>query len=143
MKVFLDTNIVLDVLNESRDNNVDSASILQVADAGYLEAVISTQSILDSYYVSVDVTKTPLDVFKAALNEILKVVEVVSIDKNDIRSALHGSNQDFEDASQISCADSAGCDCIISSDRKMKRDSPITVYTPGEFCSMIFKPWHY
>lgn len=143
MKVFLDTNVLLDILSESRDNNIDSTSILRVANAGYLEAVISTQSILDAYYVAVDVAKTPLETFKGALREILAVVDVVSIDANDIRTAIDGSNEDFEDASQIACADAAGCDFIISSDKKMKRDSSVTVYTPGEFCGMIFKPIKY
>lgn len=142
MRVYLDTNILVDVLQESRENNMDSTTILQVAKAGYISAVISTQSILDTCYVSVDVSKTPLNEFKAALNEILAVAEVVSISERDVRSAILSSNEDFEDASQIECAVSSGCDCIISSDRKMKKDSTMKVYTPSEFCNMLFSPWH-
>lgn len=140
MKVFLDTNVLLDIMTETRDNYIDSTSILRVADAGYIEAVISTQSILDAYYVAVDMAKTPLEVFKSSLNEILAAVDVVSIDRTNINAAIDSSNEDFEDAAQVACAEVAGCDFIISSDRKMKRDSSITVYTPGELCSIIFKP---
>lgn len=140
MKVFLDTNVLLDIMTETRNNYIDSTSILRVADAGYIEAVISTQSILDAYYVAVDMAKTPLEVFKSSLNEILAAVDVVSIDRTNINAAIDSSNEDFEDAAQVACAEVAGCDFIISSDRKMKRDSSITVYTPGELCSIIFKP---
>ena len=84
--------------------------------------------------------KTPLEVFKSSLNEILAAVDVVSIDRTNINAAIDSSNEDFEDAAQVACAEVAGCDFIISSDRKMKRDSSITVYTPGELCSIIFKP---
>lgn len=140
MKVFLDTNVLLDIMTETRNNYIDSTSILRVADAGYIEAVISTQSILDAYYVAVDIAKTPLEVFKSSLNEILAAVDVVSIDRTNINAAIDSSNEDFEDAAQVACAEVAGCDFIISSDRKMKRDSSITVYTPGELCSIIFKP---
>lgn len=138
MKAFLDTNIILDILMESRESHVDSASILQVADAGHIATVISTQSILDAYYVSVDVAKTSPDDFKAALNEILSVTKVDAIDEQAIRAAIRSRNNDLEDAAQIACADAAGCDCIISSDKKMRRDSHIKVYTPAEFCDMLF-----
>ena len=140
MKVFLDTNVLLDIMTETRNNYIDSTSILRVADAGYIEAVISTESIQDAYYVAVDMAKTPLEVFKSSLNEILAAVDVVSIDRTNINAAIDSSNEDFEDAAQVACAEVAGCDFIISSDRKMKRDSSITVYTPGELCSIIFKP---
>lgn len=142
MKVYLDTNVLLDVLMASRENNLDSATILKVAKAGYCEAVISTQSILDSYYVSVEGSKTPLGIFKDSLNEILSVVETIAIEEKDIRAAVISTNEDFEDACQIECATAAGCDCIISSDKKMKRDSALKVYTPMEFCNKVFGPWH-
>ena len=104
MKVYLDTNVLLDVLMESRENNLDSATILKVAKAGYCEAVISTQSILDSYYVSVEGSKTPLGIFKDSLNVILSVVETIAIQERDIRAAVISTNEDFEDACQIECA---------------------------------------
>ena len=125
---------------ESRDNNIDSTSIIRVADAGYVEAVITTQSIIDAHYVIVNITKTPKQEFLTALAEIMSSVKVASISEENIRSAMAGSISDFDDASQIACAEALGCDCIISSDKKMKRDSNITVYTPTEFCNMVFLP---
>jgi Predicted nucleic-acid-binding protein, contains PIN domain len=142
MKAFLDTNILLDIMMESRGNHIDSTTLLRVADAGYMEAVISTQSIIDAYYVLVDVSKTPRHEFMTSLNEIMNAVIIESIGDMDIRTAVNSPDQDFEDASQIECARSSGSDCNISSDRKMKRDSTIKVYTPSEFCNMIFGPWH-
>ena len=142
MKAFLDTNVLLDILMESRENNVDSATILNVAEHGYICAVVSTQSILDSYYVFTRAEKQPLESFKTSLKDILSVVSVASIDENNLKAAISSSNEDFEDASQIDCALAAGCDCIISSDRKMKRDSTLIVYTPKEFCDKVFTPWH-
>ena len=142
MKAFLDTNVILDVLMESRESNLDSSAILKVAKAGYLDAVISTQSILDSYYVAVDIGRAPLKEFKAALREIMEVTEVKHIGEIEIEAAMVSGNKDFEDAAQIACAVSSGCDCVISSDRKMKRDGSLKVYTPTEFCNRIFGPLH-
>ena len=140
MKVFLDTNILLDIMMDSRENHIDSTSVLRVADAGYLQAVITTQSILDANYVLVNVAKTPLEDFITSLNEIMSVAKVESIDEPNIEEAIKSPNLDFEDAAQIACSVSCGCDCIISSDIRMKRDSTLTVYTPKEFCDMIFTP---
>lgn len=125
---------------DSRENHIDSTSVLRVADAGYLQAVITTQSILDANYVLVNVAKTPLGDFITSLNEIMSVAKVESIDEPNIQEAIKSPNLDFEDAVQIACAVSCGCDCIISSDIRMKRGSTLTVYTPKEFCDMIFTP---
>ena len=142
MKAYLDTIIIVDVLKESRDNHVDSATILKLARQDYIEAVISTQTVLDTYYVISVSEKYPLEKFKVFLKALFSAVLVTSIDAGDLLTAINSSNRDFEDASQISCALTAGCDCIISSDKKMKQESPIPVYTPMEFCNLVFTPWH-
>ena len=64
MKTYLDTNILLDIMKESRENHVDSATILKLAEQGYIEVVISSQSILDAYYVYSISEKRPMNEFK-------------------------------------------------------------------------------
>ena len=142
MRLFLDTNILLDVLNENRDNHIDSATILKLAKEGYEDLVLSSQSVLDTYYLYSVSEKRPLEDFKCFLNELLPIVEVAAIGEENLREAIRSSNKDFEDASQIACAISSGCDCIISSDARMKRESQIKVHTPKEFCDRVFGPWH-
>ena len=138
MKAFLDTNVLLDILMDSRANHYDSSTILRVAEKGEIQAVISTQSIIDASYVFSQKEKQSLTSFKNAIRFILSIVTVASIDEDDIKSALRSPLGDFEDSAQISCAVEAGCDVIISSDRKMKGYTPSTVYTSKEFCDLIF-----
>lgn len=142
MRAYLDTNILLDVMKESRENHVDSAAILKLAKQGYIDAVISSQSILDAYYIYSIAEKRPLEEFKSFLKRLLSVATVATITKNNLQAAISSSNTDFEDASQIDCASVSACDFIISSDKRMKRDSTLTVYTPKEFCDRVFTPWH-
>lgn len=141
MKIFLDTNVILDVLNDSREHHVDSATILKLAKEGYEEVIVSSQSVLDTYYLFSVSQKRPLEEFKAFLGALLSTVKLASIGEENIREAIRSTNRDFEDAAQVACAVSCGCDCIISSDVKMKRDSQVTVYTPKEFCNHIFGSW--
>ena len=141
MKLFLDTNVLLDVMCENRENHVDSAAILKLAKDGYEEVIVSSQSILDTYYLFSVSQKRPLEEFKVFLGTLLSTVTLASIGEENLKEAIRSSNRDFEDAAQIACAVSCGCDCIISSDVKMKRDSQVRVYTPKEFCDQIFNPW--
>ena len=143
MRAYLDTNVIVDVLKDSRESHLDSATILKLARQGYIEAVVSTQTVLDAYYLFSVAGEYPLEEFKLFLSTLLSAVSVTSISENNLKAAIRSANRDFGDASQIDCASTGGCDCIISSDRKMKRDSPVPVHTPAEFCGMIFKPWHY
>lgn len=138
MKLFLDTNVLLDILMESRPANYDSSTILQMVENGAVEAVLTTQSIIDASYVYTQQPKNPLGSFKDSIKYILSTVTVSQIDENNIKSAIRDSNDDFEDAVQIDCAIDAGCDSIISSDRKMKEKSRVPVYTPKEFCDLVF-----
>ena len=69
MRVYIDTNVLLDVMKESRENHVDSATVLKLAKQGYINATVSTQSILDAYYVFSISEKQPLEEFKAFVKE--------------------------------------------------------------------------
>ena len=138
MKLYLDTNVLIDILMESRKFNVESSSILQMVEKGAVEGVLSTQSILDTAYIFTQQTKGSLDAFKDALRYILAIITVTQIEEDNIKAAIRDSNTDFEDAAQIDCALETGCDAIISSDQGMKNHSSIPVYTPKEFCDLVF-----
>ena len=139
MKVFLDTNVLLDVLMESREHHVDSATILRVAEKGVVQAVLSAQSIIDAAYVFSQKEELPIGRFKNAIKLILGIITVTSISENSIKIAIRSDIADFEDAAQIGCAGEAECDVIISSDKKWKQYTDIPIYTPKEFCEFIFE----
>ena len=47
MRVFLDTNIIIDLLDNSREGFMSAALIFEAAKEGFLEVCISSQSITD------------------------------------------------------------------------------------------------
>lgn len=51
MKLFLDTNVLLDILMDSRPSHLESAVILGLGEKGAAQIVITTQSIVDAVYV--------------------------------------------------------------------------------------------
>lgn len=138
MKVFLDTNVILDILMESRPDHMDSATILKLVSSGAVAAVISTQSVIDASYVFSQRNKMPAERFRKAVVLIMNAVEVVSISENNIKAALRRGGSDLEDAAQMECACDSACDAVISSDRGLTPPGGMTLYTPKSFCAMIF-----
>ena len=138
MRVFFDTNILLDVLMESRSAHTDSVTLLQVAQRRLIEAVITTQSLIDTFYVFSQKEKDNPEQFRKALRLILSFATISPINEDDIKDALASGNEDFEDAAQLACASRTDCDVVLTSDKKMRKYSTIPVYTPAELCNLVF-----
>lgn len=138
MKVYIDTNVLIDYLYYARPNHVEAVTIFTLFKKGLFEASVSAQSVIDASYVYMNKEKLPRELFLRAIREMLLYVKIPSIDVDNIRFALSSSITDFEDAAQIGCAMAARCNLIISSDRKMKNNGLIKVFTPEEFLAKVF-----
>ena len=138
MKIFLDTNVLIDMMLDYRQSHAESQAVSEIARKGGVAAAMSTQSIIDASYVILRREKLPIVVFKRLLTDLLKTATPVSINANDIGEAIASQMSDFEDAAQIACAVNSGCNVVISSDRKLKDNGQIQVLTPAEFLSKVF-----
>lgn len=137
MKVYLDTNILVDILSALREHHEESLTILKLSSAGIIQAVMSTQSINDASYISIRSTGGSPESFKESIRKLLPSVELVSIDKEDIEWTNGSDIPDYEDATHMSCAKRNGCDVIVTNDRKFIGSSPLPALTPGEFVFRI------
>ena len=118
-RVFLDTNIILDVLSSgTRLHREASRKIIQAVCNGEMEAFITTQSILDTQYVLSKEGSFSFSKFSQVMLFIMSFVNVIQIDGLSIREALKNPTGDFEDDAQFIQADSEGFDVIVTSDRR-------------------------
>ena len=138
MKVFLDTNILIDIMVDYRENHAVSLAVCRIARKGGFTAAVSTQSVIDASYVILHREKLPIMVFKRLLLDLLKTATPYGIGPIDINEAIESPISDFEDAAQIACAVNSGCSVMVSSDRKLKDNGRIPVLTPSEFLSRVF-----
>ncbi len=135
MRVFLDTNIIIDLLDNSREGFMSAALIFEAAKEGFLDVCVSSQSITDCAYIA---RKKPLDVFQSAISRILPFVDVLPLTRDHLAKASTSSCPNFEDAALIACAEESLCDVIITSNTKHFKDfSFIKVHTPKEFVRLI------
>jgi predicted nucleic acid-binding protein len=129
--VFVDTNIILDVLLQNEGFWQDSQKIFKLAERGELRASVSASSITDIFYVTRKKLTTP--VARAAIEKLLYLFEVVSIDVNDLRGALTIPIDDVEDALQAWCAQKINADALITRNVSDFKNINIAVVTPDKF----------
>lgn len=137
MKAFLDTNVLLDILMESRPGHEASLFILQVIRSGDIKGCLTTQSIIDAAYVQTQRLKAPSEPFRQAVKTLAGIVEILAVEAEDIAAAGSSRIDDFEDAAQLACAVRSGCDVILTSDRKYQDYTDIATFTPFELCSLL------
>jgi len=118
MRLFIDTNIFLDLLLK-RPAYQSVTTLLNAIAGGTFEGVILDITLINIFYVA---SKQHKDI-KAFLEVVEQQFEIVGAGNSQVREALRLPNRDFEDALQYICAQHAGCDAVISNDK--------TFYSPS------------
>ncbi len=131
MKLFLDTNVMLDFLGEREPFYISSAKIATLADKRKLKINVSALSFATvgyflAKYEGVKKTKEKLRKFKV-------ISGICELDELIIEKGLNSDFSDFEDSLQYYSALRAGCDIIITRNGKDFKKSQIPVMTPDEF----------
>ena len=137
MTVFLDSNIILDILLKNPNFYDESKSILSIIDSHTdIDYFISASSVTDIFYI---VNKKIDDKEKAKqyLSELLEIVSIAGIDEACIKNALNSSWKDFEDAVQHESAVQIRADYLITRNTKDYKSSFVEVITPAEFLAKI------
>lgn len=116
MKVYLDTNVLLDFLDARRPRHVDALSLMRCLVAGDHQACLSEDMLTTIYYIAKDKPRV-----LAFFQTIMDMWSVVSFGEEVIRAAIERCQQastaiDFEDVLQCLCAQAHHCDCLITND---------------------------
>jgi predicted nucleic acid-binding protein len=136
--VFLDTNILMDILANRQPFYKSSSEIYKLGLSKKVIYYTSSNTIVTLHYLLKRFIEE--DKIRMALDEITDVIIIIPVDKNIIKKSLKSSHKDFEDAIQITTAQSINTmDCIITRDLKDFKFSEINVYTPDEFLNTITK----
>lgn len=140
VKAFIDTNVLLDLILESRPENPVANKLFSAAGSGLFECFLSTQSIIDANY-TVRKCGMSFETFKSILQQLRTVVKILAIDELDMLWAVEHHSGDFEDDAQYASAYNGVCDFFITRDQALlKLNSPIcpmTVITPSDFVAAM------
>ena len=131
MKLFIDTNVVLDLLQYREPWVHDTLVLFQLAKEKRVELIVSDLTFVNVVYIA------GKNVDKKKLNETLvglkKFLTIVPIGDACIEQALCGDYADFEDAVQSFAAKREKVDYILSRDEKGFNMSEIPVMNVTEF----------
>jgi len=137
-KVFVDTNVILDIFLKRKpflDNS--QKAVLELVENNFLPH-ISGSSVTDLYYICKK-SGMEKDVILENLKELLEAFEVLIIDKPSISNAISSDIKDFEDAVQIMACKKGKIDLIITRNKKDFKIDWAKIQTPQEFLSYISK----
>lgn len=132
MRILIDTNICLDILQKRSGLYQSSRDALIVASDKKLTLYITTATVMDIMYITRKSFSDNVQQ-RTIVEEFISSFKLLRISKNDIKYAFSGIMKDFEDAVQAKCAKSHRVDLIITRNIKDFVNSPINAITPESF----------
>lgn len=138
MKVLLDTNIIMDALQERQPFASAAKEILLCAENGQFDCFLTANAITDIFYLYSRVRD--LESARKVLDFLLKSYKIISVTHEDCVAAMSIPIQDFEDALVSACAQKTEMNYIISRDKKYRQESsPVKVIEPKDFLETFAK----
>ena len=116
MKIFIDTNIFLDVIF-NRENVHASTQILNQCYQRVFDGYVADITLLNIDYVASKQSKE----IRSFLELINEAFTVVGADNAIFSQAFDINNNDLEDTVQYLCAKAKGCEVIVSNDKRFYR----------------------
>jgi len=131
MKLFIDTNVIIDVIASREPFFADSRAIINLCEMGKTEGIVSTLTLCTvSYVLRKFVTPGTM---RAKLRELRNVLSPIDLSVSVIDTAISSNITDFEDAVQFYTAVYSEAEYIITRNVKHFPQGTIPVLTPTEF----------
>ena len=131
-KVLLDTNVVLDFLLKREPNYGYAQTIVTEIANGNVRGYIIASMATDIFYL---LQKTNGKIFAInSLTDLLIILDVLTVYRDDVYSVLYSGWDDFEDALQAYVAVRSGMDAIITWNSKDYQSAKnIKIVFPNDF----------
>jgi len=134
-KVFIDSDIILDVLAKREPFYKPAALLLSLIEIGKIDGYTSPIVFSTVHYVLRKRVskKTTID----SLKYLKSLIQILPLDKRAIELALDSEFNDFEDAIQCFCAEQNNINYIITRNKIDYKKAEITVLNAKEFLAML------
>ena len=133
MRIFIDTNILIDLLTKRLPSYFSVAKIFDIALKRKDTIVISNLSIVNAHYVVKKITGVQEPALRTALYNICTTCEIVPLTTGITIKSLVSTFKDFEDAIQYFCALENSCNLIVTNNEKDFKLSDLPVMNAAEF----------
>ena len=134
-RLFLDTNVILDLLAERQPFYNSIAKIATLADQKKLILVASPLS-----FTTIEYVLSKFEPTENVLNKLRRfkiICDVSEVNEETIEKALNSNFKDFEDAVQYFSALNSQCTVIITRNGKDFKQSTLAVMTSEEYLGSL------
>ena len=135
MKVMIDLNVLLDVIQKREPHFAASAKMLALVAGNKLNAYLPAHCITTLHYIIQKHTDTATA--NNAIDWVLGKLHIQPERERDFLRARSLPMNDFEDAVVAAIAESSGCVAIITRNVTDFSKSPISAITPEEFLATL------
>lgn len=125
MRLFIDTDILLDVLLERKEHFAASAEVLDWAEANPGRCAVSWHGLANIHYLSNDGAREFIE-------ELTDFCVIPGAGTPEMKRALELEFGDLEDAMQASAALLFGAQMIVTRNTSDYRPSPVKAILPGD-----------
>lgn len=133
-RLFLDTNIVVDLLDRREPFCHDAVRLFSMAYNKQVQLVVSPMTFSTASFL---LRKHGPEGVRKLLSNFRQLARVSTTDERTVDDSLASQFQDFEDAMQYYTALHADVEVIITRNGKDFTDSRIPVMTAGEYLSTL------
>lgn len=133
-RVFVDTDVILDLLAHRLPHYHFSALLFTFADMKKLEVCTSPTVLVNTFYILRK--QIGIEESKNALRKLRLLLHIVDSDDRVIDLALNSSFSDFEDAVQCYTVQEDGINTVVTRNIKDYKTSGVLVQTPEVFLSV-------
>ncbi len=133
--IFVDCDVILDLLSRRHPFYDAAASIFSLADQGALTLYSTPLAFANIFYI----LRKSLgnDTALLLLRKLRILVKIADMTEKTLDLALNTMMTDFEDALQYSSAREKGVDVIVTRNKKDYREKDLPVLAPDEFLAYL------
>lgn len=134
-KVFLDCDIIIDVLARRGEYYTPAATLLSLAERKKLEAFTSPLAIANVHYVLSRFSNKNKS--RESIRKLRSFISIVPVDEKVIDLALNSTFLDLEDAIQYYAAYQAGIEFLITRNVVDYKSAEISVCTADQYLRIL------
>ena len=135
MKLLIDANILLDVLQRREPHYSDSALLCKLCETGQVSGYISALTAANLVYIMRK--ELTAERIEEVLSYLMLIFHLTELTESDIMNAAKKQWSDFEDAIQSASAERIHADYIITRNVKDFKSSKVMALAPGEFLARL------
>ncbi len=136
MKVLIDTNVIIDVLQSREPWCRQGQEIFMAVANKKISGCITAKEAADIHFFSrkqFDGQENVDEKARTILAKLFALFEVLDSLAEDCQNALGIRNGDYEDAMMMETSSRSGVDCIITRNKTHFSGGSVPVYSPDEF----------